>query len=92
MWRRHFTRLCRACEAPMARQEDSCWRCGSLWTADDLEPTPRRSAAVVAAPPTRARAEWAHAARAAQLDDDRWADDGGPIRFGGVAAVPAAGS
>ena len=26
---RHFPRLCRSCNGPMARQEDSCWRCGT---------------------------------------------------------------
>jgi hypothetical protein len=34
---RHFPRLCRSCEAPMARQEDSCWRCKAPWI--DREPT-----------------------------------------------------
>jgi predicted amidophosphoribosyltransferase len=29
---RHITRLCGACGAPMARKEDSCWRCGEQWT------------------------------------------------------------
>jgi hypothetical protein len=28
---RHFPRLCRSCEAPMAREEDSCWRCAAAW-------------------------------------------------------------
>ena len=28
---RHFPRLCRSCGAPMARQEDSCWRCAAVW-------------------------------------------------------------
>jgi predicted amidophosphoribosyltransferase len=28
---RHFPRLCRSCDAPMARQEDSCWNCGATW-------------------------------------------------------------
>lgn len=28
---RHFPRLCRACQAPMAVQEDNCWRCGAAW-------------------------------------------------------------
>lgn len=32
MRQRHFARLCRACDAPMARQEDSCWRCGVTWS------------------------------------------------------------
>jgi hypothetical protein len=34
---RHFPRLCRACQAPMAVQEDNCWRCGALW--DPSPPT-----------------------------------------------------
>ena len=28
---RHFPRLCRCCDAPMAREEDSCWRCEAAW-------------------------------------------------------------
>lgn len=28
---RHFPRLCRSCDAPMARQEDSCWSCEAAW-------------------------------------------------------------
>jgi predicted amidophosphoribosyltransferase len=28
---RHFPRLCQACQAPMAVQEDSCWACGAIW-------------------------------------------------------------
>jgi predicted amidophosphoribosyltransferase len=31
---RHFPRLCRACQAPMARQEDTCWRCGVQWGSE----------------------------------------------------------
>ena len=34
MRERHFPRLCRHCRAPMARQEDSCWRCGTPWVAE----------------------------------------------------------
>ncbi len=28
---RHFPRLCRTCDAPMARQADTCWHCGAQW-------------------------------------------------------------
>ena len=35
---RHFPRLCRSCNGPMARQEDSCWRCEA---PADGEPEPR---------------------------------------------------
>jgi hypothetical protein len=30
---RHHPRLCRTCQAPMARQEASCWRCGAACDA-----------------------------------------------------------
>ena len=36
---RHKPRLCRHCSAPMARQEDSCWNCGTRWTSEDAPPT-----------------------------------------------------
>jgi predicted amidophosphoribosyltransferase len=26
---RHLPRLCRSCSAPLASQEDDCWRCGA---------------------------------------------------------------
>ena len=32
---RHKPRVCRACSAPLARQEDRCWRCGTQWTSED---------------------------------------------------------
>ena len=34
MRNRHIPRLCRHCRAPMARQEDSCWRCGTPWVSE----------------------------------------------------------
>ncbi len=34
MRERHFPRLCRTCQAPMARQESACWSCGSAWEAE----------------------------------------------------------
>jgi hypothetical protein len=37
---RHFPRLCRSCQAPLARQEDSCWHCGTPWAPED-EPRTR---------------------------------------------------
>ena len=39
MRERHFPRLCRTCQAPMARQEDTCWRCGAQWASEDAPPT-----------------------------------------------------
>jgi hypothetical protein len=38
MSNRHFPRLCRSCDAPMARQEDTCWRCGALYVERDGKP------------------------------------------------------
>ena len=28
---RHFPRLCYACQAPLGRQQDACWDCGTEW-------------------------------------------------------------
>jgi predicted amidophosphoribosyltransferase len=39
MRERHFPRVCRSCSAPMARQEDSCWRCGTRWATEDAPRT-----------------------------------------------------
>jgi hypothetical protein len=35
MRNRHHPRLCRDCRAPMASQEDTCWRCGIAWTPEE---------------------------------------------------------
>jgi hypothetical protein len=32
---RHLPRLCHVCQAPMARQQDRCWRCGTGWPATE---------------------------------------------------------
>ncbi|UGS36782.1 hypothetical protein DSM104329_03193 [Capillimicrobium parvum] len=37
MRRRHFPRLCRSCQAPLARQESSCWHCDTV-CASEAEP------------------------------------------------------
>jgi hypothetical protein len=37
MRNRHLPRLCRSCAGPMARQEDTCWRCGAR-CADEPQP------------------------------------------------------
>ena len=31
MRERHLPRLCCSCNAPMARQEDTCWSCEATW-------------------------------------------------------------
>jgi hypothetical protein len=35
MRQRHVARLCQSCEAPMAREEGTCWRCGTQWASED---------------------------------------------------------
>jgi hypothetical protein len=35
MRERHRARVCRHCEAPMARQVDACWRCGIEWAPEE---------------------------------------------------------
>ena|SRR5215218_10150394 len=86
MRERHFPRLCRSCRAPMARQEDACWRCGAPWASGDA---PRTTLQVIAggmathvagAPDTRiAVTDRARAATDTRLDADRWINDGGSI-------------
>jgi predicted amidophosphoribosyltransferase len=44
MRNRHFPRVCGQCQAPMARQEDACWRCGTRWASED---TPRTALEVL---------------------------------------------
>jgi predicted amidophosphoribosyltransferase len=45
MRERHFPRVCTSCRAPMARQEDACWRCGTQWASED---EPRTTLTVIA--------------------------------------------
>jgi hypothetical protein len=88
MRNRHFPRLCRSCQAPLGRQEDTCWRCGTYWAAED---EPRTALRVI---PGGASTQSAGAARAgslsmvesderaatqARLDADRWIDEGGSL-------------
>ena len=35
MRNRHLPRLCRNCTAPMASQEEKCWRCGVKWASEE---------------------------------------------------------
>jgi predicted amidophosphoribosyltransferase len=44
MRERHFPRVCLTCSAPMARQEDTCWRCASQWVSEDA---PQRTLKVI---------------------------------------------
>ena len=88
MRNRHFPRLCRACEAPMARQEDTCWDCGAPWdrrlaTGSALHVIPGGLAehpdgGHQPLTPATVTSE-AHAVAQAEHDVDRWADEGGQV-------------
>jgi len=88
---RHLPRLCSSCHAPVARQEDSCWRCGTRWASQDRPATILR----LAVPPvlTIVAADIVDAPGAAGLDVDRWVSDGGtnPDRDGAVVTARADG-
>jgi hypothetical protein len=96
MRERHFPRVCRSCQAPMARQEDTCWRCGARWASEDA---PRTTLQVIAggapmhvagAPhPRLAVAGNARAAAEAHLDADRWMNEGGSFDSEAAAALRA---
>ena len=73
MRERHFPRVCRSCRAPMARQEDACWRCGTEWAAED---EPRTRLTLIAGGATTARA-----ASDGGLAADRWSNEGGSVAF-----------
>jgi hypothetical protein len=101
MRERHFPRLCRSCDAPMARQEDTCWSCEAAW---DYRSARGRAWRVIPAghaarpdggdqPSARAVTGKARAGAQARLDVNHLADEGSLAaeesrRIGGqVAAV-----
>ena len=43
MKNRHHPRLCRSCQAPMARQEDACWKCGASARPAEIARPPERA-------------------------------------------------
>lgn len=77
MRNRHFPRVCGHCHAPMARQEDACWRCGTQWASEDA---PRTALEVL---PGGAPDE-------ARLDAERWIDEGGSFDREITGPPPAA--
>jgi predicted amidophosphoribosyltransferase len=92
MRNRHHPRLCRACKAPMSRQEDTCWRCGTEWASEDA---PRTTLRVIAGGRSARHASTAavgHHARAvsrARSDMDRWVNEGGSLPFEAAALLGA---
>jgi hypothetical protein len=72
---RHISRVCRNCQAPMARQEETCWRCGTEW-ASEVEP--RTTLHLVPSDAHR------------QVEDaERWANEGGSFASEVTAPLPA---
>lgn len=66
---RHIPRVCRSCRAPMARQTDACWRCGTDWATErQRRPALRVIAGGALSPAPTGRA-----------DAERWANEGGHL-------------
>jgi hypothetical protein len=91
MRERHFPRLCRSCQAPMARQENACWRCGTQWAS---EAGPRTTLKVIlggARGPVadRPRPTIADTAGAASDEADRWTNEGGSVDTETAAQIGA---
>jgi hypothetical protein len=61
----------------MARQEDTCWRCGTQWATEDRPRPPLH--VIPGGAPTDAE----------RLAIDRWVDEGGRLPFA-AAALPRA--
>jgi hypothetical protein len=75
MRQRHVPRLCQSCRGPMARQSETCWRCGTQWASEDetrplLRVIPGGVPAAAGARP---------AVSAGRIDIDRWAGEGGSL-------------
>jgi predicted amidophosphoribosyltransferase len=83
---RHMARLCDVCQAPMARQEETCWRCGSRWTAAGGARTRLRVIPGGAAP---AATHDERAVVQARMDMDRWITEGGSVPFEAAAVLGA---
>lgn len=75
---RHVPRICLACAAPMARQEDSCWNCGAAWVDPVGRPTGAGPSAGLPADVDP------------QPDTDRWADEGGSVPSEPSVVLPLA--
>ena len=91
MRNRHHPRLCRACQAPMSRQEDTCWRCGTQWASEDAPPTTLKLIAG-GGPARHASATVGDNARAvtrARSDIDQWVNEGGSVPFEAAALIRA---
>ena len=75
MRQRHVPRLCHSCRAPVARQAETCWRCGTQWASEDETRT--RLRVIPGGVPAAAGTQ--RAVSAGRIDLDRWAGDGGSL-------------
>ena len=75
MRQRHVPRLCQSCRGPMARQAETCWRCGTQWASED-ETRPLLRVIPGGVP---AAAGGQRGVSAGQIDMDRWAGEGGSL-------------
>ncbi len=85
MRERHFPRLCHSCQAPLARQEETCWSCSTPWTVTDtVRP---RLTVIPGGPPAAIRDR--RALTQARMDMDRWVTEGGSVPSEAAAALGA---
>jgi hypothetical protein len=75
MRQRHVPRLCQSCGGPMARQAETCWRCGTQWASED---DPRTRLRVITGG-VQPAAGGQRAVSAGRIDIDRWAGEGGSL-------------
>jgi hypothetical protein len=83
---RHVARVCRSCQAPMARQEEACWRCGARWASEDL---PRVTLRVIAGGRS-ARAVADYVSAEARVEADGWTNEEGSVGLQAASTPPAA--
>jgi hypothetical protein len=79
---RHVPRLCPSCRAPMARQEDLCWKCGADWLPEGRPPRIPVRASGASEHMTAART-------AARVDLERWWDEGGSVNSESASGTTA---
>ena len=75
----------------MARQEDTCWRCGTEWASEDAPRTTLKVIPGGAHAANRKEPAIAVAARAAsdaRLAADRWTNEGGSYASDATVQVP----
>jgi hypothetical protein len=86
MRHRHLPRLCRSCQAPMARQAETCWGCGTQWVSED---GPRTRLRMIPGGMPAAGAGDERSLIHARIDMDRWVDEGGSVPVEAAAVLSA---